>query len=348
MRIEYPHIQLIKYVGSKTKLLDFIVPEIEKQSTPGDTIVDLFAGTCAISYALKQNYQIITNDLQNYSNVISKAIIERNLSINSKIALDDLGEFIDKEKPSKYTFFSRIYKNTFFSEKQCKEIDSLRFAIDEYGGNRKYLYLTALMSAMSLYSNSPGHFAEYFPYKVNPKKEKSITKKFLEKCDDLSNVTISKYKNKGYLGDYKKIIPKNARRIRNASIIYADPPYSAAHYSRYYHLLETLVKYDSPEVEYKGRYRKDRVQSNFSKKITVEQEFKDLFELCSSESDATLFLSYVNGGQGLLSTKKLVEIAEGFYQKTSLKLFKNYKHSMNGNGSPKTVEEILLICKNDT
>ena len=255
MKAGYPHIQLIKYVGSKTKLLDFIIPEIEKNSAQGETVIDLFAGTCAISYALKQNHPIITNDIQNYSNVISKAIIERNLSINREIALNDLEQFIGQDKPNDYTFFTRVYRNTFFSEKQCKEIDSLRFAIDQYGGNRRYLYLTALMSAMSLYSNSPGHFAEYFPYKKNSKKRKSIMKKFLEKCDDLNNVIISEYKNNAFVGDYKEIIQKNKKRIRNASVIYADPPYSAAHYSRYYHLLETLVKYDNPEVEHKGKYR---------------------------------------------------------------------------------------------
>ena len=42
------------------------------------------------------------------------------------------------------------------------------------------------------------------------------------------------------------------------SVVYADPPYTRDHYSRYYHLLDTLLLYDYPDPVGKGQYRLDR------------------------------------------------------------------------------------------
>jgi adenine-specific DNA-methyltransferase len=57
--------------------------------------------------------------------------------------------------------------------------------------------------------------------------------------------------------------------IPEGCTVYADPPYAPVHYSRFYHALETLVKYDYPAIEHKGRYRIDRHQSPFSQKAML-------------------------------------------------------------------------------
>jgi len=68
-------IKTIRYMGNKTKLLDFIVPEFLESYAKGSCVCDLMAGTNAVSYALKDNYRLITNDIQIYSKVISDTII---------------------------------------------------------------------------------------------------------------------------------------------------------------------------------------------------------------------------------------------------------------------------------
>ena len=52
-------------------------------------------------------------------------------------------------------------------------------------------------------------------------------------------------------------------RVRPA-VVYADPPYTSDHYSRYCDLYETLILYDYPLSEATGRYRPDGFFSRFS------------------------------------------------------------------------------------
>jgi adenine-specific DNA-methyltransferase len=48
------------------------------------------AGSCSVASHLKQNYKIITNDIQYYSHVISKAIIENDNIFPTEQELDKL------------------------------------------------------------------------------------------------------------------------------------------------------------------------------------------------------------------------------------------------------------------
>ena len=77
----YDSIQTIRYMGNKNKLLDFIIPEIEKITTSKSIVCDLMSGTNCIGYALKSRYTIYANDVQKYSECIAKALIENNLDI---------------------------------------------------------------------------------------------------------------------------------------------------------------------------------------------------------------------------------------------------------------------------
>jgi adenine-specific DNA-methyltransferase len=122
--------------------------------------------------------------------------------------------------------------------------------------------------------------------------------------------------------DCLRIVPEN-------SIIYADPPYSAVHYSRFYHVIETLVRYDHPHLEYKGRYRDDRHQSPFDKRKEVTNAFQLLFKAVD-ERKSHLVLSYSDNG--LLKFDELLEIGErmmGNYYDISY-IEKTYIHSKMG------------------
>ena len=89
----YDTIKTIRYMGNKNKLLDFIIPELLKNTNEKDVICELMAGTNCISYALKKHRQLLTNDIQYYSYIISKALISNNsYTISSESANNDLYE----------------------------------------------------------------------------------------------------------------------------------------------------------------------------------------------------------------------------------------------------------------
>ena len=97
------------------------------------------------------------------------------------------------------------------------------------------------------------------------------------------------------------------------STVYADPPYVFVHYSRFYHALETVCRYDDPAIQIKGgsvvkgRYREDRHQSPFCIRTQVPGAFETMFRGVAA-SRSNLVLSYSD--TGLIAFDRLRTIAE--------------------------------------
>lgn len=162
-----PYPQVIKYMGSKAKLMDFVLEGLNVVHD-GGVVCDLFAGACSLSGTIGNQTTIVTNDIQSYSSVIAHAYLHR-LSENA-YALDieefcqrvqtDAVEMIkelgdDLRYPSQpsleefnvielrnqslltksfvgdYHLFLKNYSGTWWSAEQCAWIDAARRAIDE-------------------------------------------------------------------------------------------------------------------------------------------------------------------------------------------------------------------------
>ena len=316
---------------------------------PGGKIFDLMAGTHCVGYALKQQYQIYANDVQEYSYIIGKAFIENGgYSINRETAEKELlPNIIKNYRTMEYTLFQKTYANTYFTNSQCAEIDSIRGAVENISSPRKELYLTLLMSAMCYASNTAGHFAEFFDKaSLNPR---SVQELFFQKCDNAC-VAPNRFRNVVFNRDYKDFFEEGEHGlgnvIKNSNLIYLDPPYSSAQYSRFYHLLETLVKYDYPDVEFKGLYRKDRHFSDFCRKSSAQGELKSALRECSKLCKEFFILSYVDSKSCLIPKEKVEEVVrDSFAYSTKPKMF-SISHSKLGNGVSKEVMEYLILATN--
>lgn len=203
---------------------------------------------------------------------------------------------------------------------------------------------------MSYTSQSTGHFAQFRDMNKSNFSDIMIyrcrnfwpyfEKKFLELLDELDSSYI--YNNRITTLDYIDCL----RIINENSIVYADPPYSAVHYSRFYHAIETLVRYDYPQVKYKGRYRNDRHQSPFCKKTEVENAFVALFEGVKRRN-SHLILSYSDNG--MISQDKIMSIADEIFDRSysSNVISKSYVHSKMGRVDEHCmdVNELLITYK---
>ncbi len=69
----FPH--FIKYMGSKTKILDFIIKGIN-EVYQGGGICDLFSGSCSLAGALGNSVEMYSNDIQEYSSVLANAYLK--------------------------------------------------------------------------------------------------------------------------------------------------------------------------------------------------------------------------------------------------------------------------------
>ena len=342
----YDNIQTIRYMGNKNKLLDFIIPEIEEITPEGTIICDLMSGTNSIGYALKSRYTIYANDVQKYSECIAKALIENNtVTINQKSAKKDLEENYKKNlEEKKYNFFYKTYSDTYFSETQCLDIDSIRYAIEQIQNeNKKNLYLTVLMSVMCKVESTTGHFAQYMPKdhkRVIPLRNMNVWDEFLEKCTDFKTIINNNMQNKSFNLDYKELIKLD--EIRNVETFYLDSPYSGEQYSRFYHILETIVKYDNPIVSYKAKYRNDRFMSGFCYKSKVSNEFENIIKFCK-QNNSNLVISYSN--KGVINCEKLEDLCRKYYENVDIKTY-DYKHSTQGKGNNELLEYLFILRRN--
>lgn len=339
----YDNIQTIRYMGNKAKLLDFIIPEIEKITTPKSIVCDLMSGTNSIGYALKSKYTIYANDVQKYSECIAKALIENNsVTISKKTCKEDLENNYKKNlKEMQYNFFYKIYSDTYFSDVQCKDIDSIRYAIEQINNeNKKCLYLTALMNVMCKVQSTTGHFAQYMPKdnkRIIPLRNMNVWEKFIDKCNDFKNIINNNMHNRSYNLDYKQLIKLD--EIRNVETFYLDSPYSREQYSRFYHILETIVKYDNPKVSYKAKYRNDRFMSDFCYKSKVSNEFENIIKYCK-KNNSNLVISYSN--KGVIECEQLEKICKKYFDNVEVKTYK-YKHSTQGKGNNELLEYLYIL-----
>ncbi|MCF7809894.1 DNA adenine methylase [bacterium] len=222
-------------------------------------------------------------------------------------------------KLSPYNLFSLYYPNTYLGIRQCAEVDSLRFAIDklcdewipenedlEYDAHGlRCLLLSSLISTLSRINPGPGHWAA-FP-KINENNYNYIMSQrrinlldlFIKKLDRFEKELLIHHSDiKDHVvasDDYTVFMNDKKEYLRQAKVIYLDPPYSQGHYSRFYHLIETLVLYDYPEISHNGRYRTDRHQSPFSSKEKIAGAVGNVCE-AAKEAGTILVISYSKGG----------------------------------------------------
>jgi len=253
------------------------------------------------------------------------------------------------DKSDKHLFVKN-YSGTYWSFQQCLEIDAIYHVAQKYKNKSIYeAIIGALMFAMSYCSQSTGHFAQYrdvkdqknfqdiMTYRIKSMKDLFISKLNLLLTYDRSH----NHKFESYSLSFDELLEKSDPE----SVIYADPPYANVHYSRFYHVLETLVKYDYPEVKFKGRYRQDRHQSPFSKKREASQAFEKMFTLIK-EKNSRMVLSYSDGG--VIDLNTLLDLAQKTFGNTYDVTIETmeYLHSRLGRTGGKNinVNEILIIA----
>lgn len=386
--IELVHI--IKYMGSKKPILSFVLDQISAITPANGIICDLFSGSCSISAGVRNQYGVISNDIQTYSKVFAETYFSDFSQYISEEVYDDIErasrihvselyrifpeifddfyklgtvvgfaefeknqrELIDKNFDGvDYYLFTKFYSGTYWSFQQCVWIDSIRKTAESYKNTPIYnAILSSLMYAMSYTSQSTGHFAQYRDGSTDEAieniliyRQKSISKLFKKKFAQLLDAYRSPSKGlTSYSLDFKDCL----NQIPEGITVYADPPYAPVHYSRFYHALETLVRYDYPELEYKGRYRTDRHQSPFSQKSNAPSAFSDMFEKIV-ERNCQMVLSY--SGTGVISIEEVEKILFAHFDKAKYNikiLALDYKHSTMGRAEDKDrdVIEYLIIA----
>lgn len=242
------------------------------------------------------------------------------------------------------------YGGTYFGIGQALDIDRIRLKIERARRNENIgvweeaVLLTALLSAASEVVYSPGkHFAQY--HSVRRDKDLSFQRRRILRDRSLNLEDIFKDRTRSVLryaasikGEHQALkVPfeaflEDTQPLEDCNLIYADPPYTAQQYSRFYHVPEQLSRYEVPELQIhrgsitKGLYPAGKHKSRFCSKRKAPQAFRDLAGLADRVS-ADLAISYAevaSGGSGnarMIDLESLLDILEQPSSSGSVEVF---------------------------
>ncbi len=416
---QYNEISTLQYMGSKARIISHICEPIVKNEHI-KTVVDLFAGTGSVGYALKSYKNVISNDIEYYAYIINQAILNgcafaisdevsfwmtvdqqyaflqtkvpSALSAEKEFFIDnvdykqyqvfcentpsvfspksddshmrEISDLVSQVIPGKAPaldfpcLFLTYFANAYFGIAQCCQIDAIRSVIEQIEDKQtKNVLLTVLMSAMSANASTTTHFAQFLKVKSKATCNNLISKRrisIIEECKSL----LMEYRKVGlctkerqenfacYNLDFSDCL--DAISLDNSTLVYADPPYFKEHYSRYYHVLNTLCLYDYPTMAVNpqthelsvGRYREDRRISDFGKKAKALGAFKTLITKCAN-AGAWLMISYSDNS--IVDIADLQSLAEKQYDVLIKKV--ELSHSKQGRSSTSKVDEYIFICR---
>lgn len=273
------------------------------------------------------------------------------------------------------SLISRYYGGVYFSYRQAVEIDVLLEGIHHYlPSDKRDLFIAALLSTASDVVDTVGkHFAQPIKARDSKGKIKSIVynKAVKDKTLDIRSLyqewllkykklDKSDYKHIVFQGDYEECLKQLPDNVRT---VYADPPYTRDHYSRYYHVLETITLRDSPKISTvtihgsthvsNGIYRDDRHQSPFCIKSKAPEAFRKMFAL-TAEAQRSLLFSYSPFDETKVShprvvtMSQLISMAKEYFSSVEILSAGNFRHNKL-NSSEHLLEasdeaELLIVC----
>lgn len=231
-----------RYTGSKYKIASWIKSIIEENCPDCNSFCDIFAGTGVVTDTLFNNYSTIRiNDFLHSNEVIYKAFYKKENYDFAKIM-----KMYQKFKSIKAddiddNYVSVHFGNKFFEYNDSKIIGFIRQEIEDAKqdlNDREYcILLASLLYSFDRCANTVGH---YEAYRKNVELKSSFVYELItpvvKNTDDYHDVIISR--------DDANLLAKTIQ----CDLVYIDPPYSSRQYSRFYHVLETIVKWDKPEL----------------------------------------------------------------------------------------------------
>ncbi len=240
---------MIKYLGSKRRILPAILGAIEGLVPPdgpgGATVLDLFSGTARVGQGLRaRGYRVIANDSARFAVVLARCYVcadGPDLAERAAAALADL-----RTAPPRAGWFTQRYavEARYFHPDNAARIEGARerIAARGYDADLEAVLLTALMEAADRVDSTVGVQMAYL---------KSWAPRALRPFE-LRMPQLGAGAGIALEGD-----ALDAARTQVADVAYLDPPYNQHSYLGNYHVWETLVRWDDPQVYGVARKRAD-------------------------------------------------------------------------------------------
>lgn len=339
----------MRYLGGKSKLLDFIEDTITANTNDVHSVMDIFSGSGVVSSFLqKKGYDVISNDILYFSYVLNRGSIGlTEIPTFKTLGIPDVLEYLNNLKPEDTSFSANQFfiannyspyrncKRMYFQPDNAVKIDIIRLTIEDWRkssllNDDEYFYLLAcLINAVPFISNITGVYAAYLKFwDARTFNALHLTAPSIENTQSTVRC---------FNGDFRDIV------TQPVDLLYADPPYNERDYFPNYHILESIARYDYPPIKGITGLR-PYIKSPFCSKKDVMWAFRDLIEGANSRY---VLISYNN--EGLLPSKILSEICLSYARPGSFHLFeKSYRRYKNKipNNTEGLKEQLYLFEKN--
>ncbi|MBK1659664.1 DNA adenine methylase [Paracraurococcus ruber] len=244
---------MIKYIGSKRALLTHILSAVgataPADAPGGTTVLDLFSGTARVGHALKRaGYRVVANDHNAFAHTLATCYVQADAERWAEPArriLEDL-----QRLPPRPGWFTATYceQARYFHPDNGGRIEAMREAIAALAAEPELeaVLLTALLEAADRVDSTAGlqmaYMKAWAPRALNPialRLPALLPRPESGACQALC-------------GEAEAVAAAVA-----CDLAYLDPPYNQHSYLRNYHVWETLVRWDRPEVYGIARKRVD-------------------------------------------------------------------------------------------
>ena len=353
----------MRYIGNKENIVEKIDSLLQNNGVCGERFFDFFSGTTSVAKYYKQKgYEVSSADQMYMSFCLQKAYIENNEIPLFSTLLANIGcgssnllfttpidivlDYLNNLPPVEGFIFQNYtpggtshleQPRMYFTSENGRIVDAIRTQIEIWKNNELiseyeyYILITCLLETISFYSNVAGVYAAFYK-KWDPRAIKKLT---LRPLKFYNNNRV----NKVYNCDSMELLD-----VIDTDILYLDPPYNQRQYFPNYHLLETIAKYDSPEIKgVTGMRVTGAMKSRFCNSKTALQ---DLDQIASTTKFKHLVLSY--NSEGIMPQDDIISVLSK-YGKVVLKQFDNARFKSNNNGLAKTKrvidEQIYILSK---
>jgi adenine-specific DNA-methyltransferase len=288
-------------LGSKKKLLESIV-DVARSFPEAKSIIDLFSGTARVGHALKANgYQVFSNDHNAYAATLARCYVQANgedWATQAQVLIDEFNAL--KGSPG-YVTETFCVNSRYFQPKNGERIDAIREAISEKSlePELEAILLVSLMEAADRVDSTTG-----------------VQMAYLKQWASRSNndlalrlpLLLPQAKNGKSMAHQLEAL--DAAKSLHADLAYIDPPYNQHNYLGNYHIWESLVLWDKPEVYGIAQKRVDvkERRSIYNSKPAFKTAFR---ELLSSVRAKGMIISFSD--EGYINREEMEELVAGLY-----------------------------------
>jgi len=272
--------EVIKYLGSKRALVGVLGTLAE--ASGARTTVDLFTGTTRVAQEFKRRGLYVTAvDLASYSEILARCYIGTDAAAVDLVELDALLAELDA-LPGVRGYITDTFceQARFFQPHNGQRIDAIRARLAGLVDHALYpVLLTALIEAADRVDSTTGQHMAYL---------KSWSKRSFNELR-LRRPVLLDGPGEARRGAAQQVVTQ----LPPTDLMYLDPPYNQHRYFAYYHIWETLVRWDAPDHYGIARKRVDaraeQNQSPFNSRRTMAAA---MAELIGNARASVLLVSY--------------------------------------------------------